>query len=188
MLKQKNNKTFAKTPPAEMPVESDSVNNKPKPERPVTVRALVTGEISQLYVCEGDMVKKGALIAEIDPASWQGEVRHCSQQLIRYQANLNDAKSLLETLYRQYCCAISLGLSNIEIGMAHKTYLGAFKRMQHWETKVSEMQTELSYAEHNLKHCDVVAIQSGYISNVCVQKGQFVEAGDNLAVIAKSGN
>jgi multidrug efflux system membrane fusion protein len=58
----------------------------------VTVTGRVQGEIIQVYYREGQMVRKGSPLLEIDPRPYQAQVTQMEGQLARDQALLTEAK------------------------------------------------------------------------------------------------
>jgi len=62
----------------------------------VTVTSRVQGEITQVYYHEGQMVRKGDALLEIDPRPYQAALTQVEGQLAHDQAVLNEAKIDLE--------------------------------------------------------------------------------------------
>jgi len=58
----------------------------------VTVTSRVQGEITQVYYHEGQMVRKGDPLLEIDPRPYQAQLTQAEGQLAHDQAVLNEAK------------------------------------------------------------------------------------------------
>jgi membrane fusion protein, multidrug efflux system len=58
----------------------------------VTVTSRVQGEITQVYYHEGQMVRKGDALLEIDPRPYQAQLTQAEGQLAHDQAVLNEAK------------------------------------------------------------------------------------------------
>ena len=70
------------------------------PIHTVTVKSRVDGELLKVYYKEGETVKKGALIAEIDPRPYQAQLTQAQGQMIRDQALLRNAKLDLQRYRR----------------------------------------------------------------------------------------
>nr|WP_323127482.1 biotin/lipoyl-binding protein [Moraxella osloensis] len=63
----------------------------------VDVGAQVSGEVTKLYVEVGDTVKKGDVIAQIDPVTLQNTLAAQQATLQQSKANLESAKSAYQT-------------------------------------------------------------------------------------------
>ncbi len=68
----------------------------------VTVTSRVTGELTNVYYREGQMVHKGQLLAEIDPRPYQAVYVQAQGQLERDTALLNNAKTDLSRYQMAY--------------------------------------------------------------------------------------
>jgi multidrug efflux system membrane fusion protein len=62
------------------------------PEATVSVISRVTGELHQVRFTEGQMVRRGDVLAQIDPAPFQAALAQAQGALVRDQASLADAK------------------------------------------------------------------------------------------------
>ncbi|RYY71171.1 MAG: efflux RND transporter periplasmic adaptor subunit, partial [Comamonadaceae bacterium] len=74
------------------------------PYNSVTVRSRVDGQLARVLVREGQLVKAGQLLAEIDPATYRVELAQALGQQQQNQAQLKNAKSELaryQQLFRQ---------------------------------------------------------------------------------------
>lgn len=62
------------------------------PEATVSVVSRVTGQLTQVRFVEGQMVRRGQPLAQIDPAPFQAALNQASGQLARDEASLADAR------------------------------------------------------------------------------------------------
>ena len=77
-------------------VETVSANGKIQPEVEVKISSDVSGEIIELYVKEGDRVKKGDLLCRIKPDLYESALERVSASVSGSKANLQNTKAQLE--------------------------------------------------------------------------------------------
>jgi len=80
-----------------MPVLIEAVGTV-EPEHSVQVRAQVSGVLQSVLFKEGDTVKAGQLLFQIDPRTFEASYRQAQAQLARDQAQLENAKVQQERL------------------------------------------------------------------------------------------
>ena len=73
--------------------ETVSASGKVQPEIEVKIAADVSGEVVELYVKEGDVVKKGAVLAKINPEIYVSALDRVSASVSSSKANLESARS-----------------------------------------------------------------------------------------------
>ena len=88
---------MAKAGPANI-VEKVSASGKVQPETEVKISPDVSGEIIELYVQEGDSVRKGQLLLRIRPDNYQAQVAMQSAQVGTQRANVGQAQARLQQL------------------------------------------------------------------------------------------
>ena len=70
-----------------------TANGQVVPNRTVAVQSLVSGQLTRIAIAEGDEVRQGQVLFEIDPRPFQAEVQRQKATLLRDQANLVRARS-----------------------------------------------------------------------------------------------
>ena len=80
-----------------MPVSIEAVGTV-EPEHSVQVRAQVSGVLQSVLFKEGDLVKAGQLLFQIDPRTFQASYQQAQAQLARDMAQLENAKVQQERL------------------------------------------------------------------------------------------
>ena len=80
-----------------MPVLIEAVGNV-EPEQSVQLRAQVSGVLQSILIKEGDRVKAGQLLFEIDPRTYQAQFNQAVAALARDQAQLENARVQQERL------------------------------------------------------------------------------------------
>lgn len=83
-------------------IQTVTASGKIYPEEEVKISSDVSGEIIELTVKEGDVVKKGQLLARIKPESYQANVEQSEAQLDNTKAQLSTAKSRIAQAEAQY--------------------------------------------------------------------------------------
>jgi len=79
-----------------------SSNGKIQPEKDIKISPYISGEVVELYVKEGDQVKKGDLLAKIDPEIYISQFDQSEASVNTQKANLANSKARLVQLKAQY--------------------------------------------------------------------------------------
>jgi multidrug efflux system membrane fusion protein len=139
----------------------------------VTVRTRVDGELMKIYYREGDMVRTGQLLVEIDPRPFQVALEQAQGQLARDQALLNNARIDVvryETLLKQNAVQEQLYTTQkATVGQLEgtvKTDIGA-----------------VDAAKLNLVYCRITAPITGRIGLRLVDPGNIVHATDTNGLL-----
>lgn len=83
-------------------VETVSANGKIQPEVEVKISSDVSGEIVELFVKEGDQVKKGDLLCKINPLIYESNSSRMVATLNGAKANLSNSRSRLDQIKANY--------------------------------------------------------------------------------------
>ncbi len=134
--------------------------------RTVQVGTQVSGQISAIYVDFNDKVKKGQLIARIDPVLQQQAVAEAAAGLERSQAQFQQAKSDYERNKELFDAKIvtATEFSSIEASYAVS------------KSNVKSAQISLDRAKQNLDYTSIYAPIDGVVVSRDVDVGQTVAA------------
>lgn len=159
---------------SDVPVMLDAIGTV-VPAGLVTVRPQVSGVISEVYFTEGQMVRKGQVLAQIDPRPFQAALTQAQGQLQQNQAQLTAARVTLaryETLLQQD----SIATQEVDTQRA---------LVEQLEGAVTAYRGAVQTAQLNLGYARIVAPASGRIGLRVIDAGNYIAAGDSsgLAVI-----
>jgi HlyD family secretion protein len=132
----------------------------------VQVGTQVSGQVSQLYVDFNDRVKKGQLLARIDPTLQQQAVLDAQAGLIRAQADLERSKSEYDRNKTLFDAKV---LTASEFNTAQYNYTVA-------QASVKSAQVALDRARKNLSYTEIHAPIDGVVVERNVDVGQTVAA------------
>lgn len=132
----------------------------------VAVGTQVSGVISALYADYNSIVKKGQLIAQIDPTVWETQLQDAQASLQRAQATYDNAKADYERNKR-------LAAENLVAPQDLDAKLTTMKTAQ---GSVESAKASLSRAKANLGYCNITAPVDGVVISRLADVGQTVAA------------
>ena len=135
----------------------------------VSVKSRVDGQLVDVKFKEGESVKKGALLAVIDPRPYQVQLDQAQSQLFKDQASLRDAK----LNYQRYKDLLqnSGAMSQQQVDTQQAT-------VDQLDGTVRNDQATVDNARLNLVYCHITAPVSGRIGLRLVDPGNIVHAAD----------
>jgi HlyD family secretion protein len=169
-----------------------SANGKIQPEVEVKISSDVSGEIVELFVKEGDQVKKGDLLCKINPLIYESNSSRMVATLNGAKANLSNAKSRLEQIKASFVNAEASYLRNKKLfdqgaisqsdfDIAKATYegakadvKGAEDNIDASEYNVKSTEASLKEANDNLAKTNIYSPVNGTVSKLNKEKGERV--------------
>ncbi len=180
-------------------IETVSASGKVYPEDERKVSSDVSGEVVEMYVEEGDSVRKGQVLARVfadvltsarDRASsvvnqQQAQVGNTEASIASFEARLNQAKQNYD---RQKKLLNDKVISKSEFETAESQYLtaqadlnAARQTVKSTKAGVQSAQASLTEANKNLSRTTVIAPMDGIVSLLAVKKGERV-AGNSFSL------
>lgn len=150
------------------------------PVTTVIVGTQVSGTIKEIYVDFNSPVKKGQLIALIDPEQFQAQLNQAKANLSQAKANLLRSQVSLsdaERNYQRYKTLMEKELiARSDFDTALTNYESAKAQVELAKAQVSQAEATLRVAEINLAHTRIVSPVNGVVVSRNVDVGQTVAA------------
>ena len=173
-------------------VEVVSANGKIAPEFEVKLSPDVSGEVIELYVKEGDLIKTGQLLAKINPEIYLSNYDRTIAAFNTSQANLANSKAQLAQVKSQFINAKSSfdrneklhsqkTISDAEFESSKANYEVALAQVEAGEQSVKAAAFNVKNAEagvkeskENLSKTSIYAPVAGTVSKLNIEKGERV--------------
>lgn len=180
-------------------VEKVSASGKVQPETEVKISPDVSGEIIELYVQEGDSVRKGQLLLRIRPDNYQAQVNVQSAQVGTQRANVGQAQARLQqliaaakqteltyrrnaSLYKQKVISqADYEASQAAYNASQEEINSARQQIRASQSTVSAASASLEEARKNLNKTTIYAPVSGTVSKLNVKRGERVVGTTQMA-------
>jgi len=134
----------------------------------ITLRTQINGQLLQVLFQEGQMVKTGDLLAEIDPRPFEAQLIQFEGQLARDQALLENAQLDLDryqALWKQD--SVSKQILDTQIAL-----------VKQYEGTVKLDQGQVASTKLNLSYCKIISPINGRVGLRLVDPGNYVQSTD----------
>lgn len=164
-------------------VASVTASGQVQPVTKVDVAADISGRIVRLAVKEGDLVKRGQFLLEIDPAQYQAAVQRSEAAVASAKASVAQAKANLEQATRNYSRSMEIKKTNASL--ISDEALEQLKTAVEVNTALLESASQnadqssasLREARSNLARTTILAPMSGKITRLVVEQGETAVPG-----------
>jgi HlyD family secretion protein len=165
--------------------ETVSATGKIYPEMEVSISPEVPGEITELYVKEGQSVKKGEVLVRINPDLLESVVNRSRAGLANTQASLQQAKASLVEAKATYQRSVTLFDKGVISQADFETTTASFERAKAQERSayfsVKSASATVNESTDNLQRTTIFAPMTGTVSLLAVELGERVVGTQQMA-------
>ena len=164
-------------------VSAVTASGKIEPKTSVDISADITGRIVKIAVREGDLVKKGQFLIQIDPAQYQAAVARTEGVVASTQATMLQTRASRDQAERAWRRArdLSQAGANLIAPAAVEDYKTALDVAQAtYEAtgaQLSQSRASLQEARDNLTKTRLVSPISGRVTRLAVEEGEVAVPG-----------
>ena len=159
------------------------------PVNQVDVGSEISGKIVKLYADFNTLVKKGQILARIDPADYISAVEQNDAAVKIAEATLEQAKVNRDLAGREYDRNMDLFSKNLIAKeakeSAEESLAAAKETLKTSESALRQAQDDLKSSKADLAHCDILSPMDGIVISRLVNEGQTLAARMDTPVLFK---
>lgn len=160
-----------------------------KPYLTVDVGAQVSGQIKKLYVHLGDQVKKGQLLAQIDPILQQNSLRDAEATLENALSQKRSKLAMLrqyELAYKRQTQLIAESIvSRADLENSEALFDSTRADLLALDALIKRAEISVDIAKANLSYTQILAPIDGIVISIVTEEGQTVVSAQTAPTILK---
>lgn len=155
-----------------------TASGKIQPKKKVDISADITGRITRIAVREGDFVKQGQFLLQIDPTIYQANLQQATATLASSQAALVQARANRDQAERALARTKELHtqspnlVSQEQLEQAQTAFDVAEANRTAADHQVDQARAAVQSARDNLRKTTLVAPMSGRVTRLAVEEGE----------------
>src|SRR5215470_5473900 len=139
----------------------------------VTVKTQINGYLTEVAFREGQMVKKGDFLAQIDPRPYQVALEQAEAQLAKDQALLKNAQLDLE----RYNTLVA------QNSIARQTRDTQVSLVAQYQATLKSDRAQIDAQKLNLTYCRIISPVTGRVGLRLVDAGNYVQTSDANGIV-----
>jgi len=153
----------------------------------VIVSSEIQGRLQQLLIKEGDVVRRGQLLAQIQPEQWQADMAFYDSSEQQSSANLAQARADLENARLNFDRIKDLYARRVEslqdYDVARTSLDAANARVDSLQRQIEAAVAQKEKAKVYLDYTKIVAPVDGIVDTRAALQGEVVNAGQAIATL-----
>jgi HlyD family secretion protein len=165
-------------------VAAVTASGKVQPKTKVDVSPDITGRITRIVVHEGDLVKKGQFLLQIDPTIYEANLQRAEASLASTQASLVQARASRDQAARALERAKQLKtqnsnlISNEQLEQAQTSFDVAEAVANSSQHQVDQARAGVREARDQLAKTRITAPMDGRVTRLAVEEGEMAVPGN----------
>jgi HlyD family secretion protein len=173
-------------------IETVTASGKIYPVSEVKISPDVSGEVMDLYVEEGDSVKKGQVLANINATTYKSMVNRANAQLNQTRSSVSNASAITlqakaqldqasatydrnkELFHDKVISAVEFESAEAAFKTAQANYKAALETIKGNEFGVASAEANVAEAVQSLRKTTIYSPMNGIVSKLFIKKGERV--------------
>ena len=146
----------------------------------VTVGSQISGQVTEILVDFNSLVKKGDVLARIDPSTYQAELERGNAQIASAQAQLRQAQATLRNAQLDYQRKQELSAQKLiarsDLDLSRTAFEQAQAQVNSAQASISQQQASLKNTQVNIDRAVIRSPVDGVVLTRKIEPGQTVAA------------